>query len=122
MPRYRLARSAQEDIIDLLAYTEVNFGEIARLRYERLLDTALRDIAAEPDRAGSVARPEVGVGVRSYHLRYSRQRAKNEHGVVLRPRHLLLYRHVRADLLGIGRVLHDAMEIDRHLPQEFGDE
>jgi toxin ParE1/3/4 len=41
---------------------------------------------------------------------------------VFRPRHLLVYRHVRADLVGVGRILHDAMEVERHLPKEFGDE
>ena len=122
MPQYQFARSARADIVDLLALTEANFGGIARLRYERLLATAVQDIAAEPDRIGSVPRPVLGQGVRSYHLRHSRERARTEHGIVLRPRHLLLYRHLRTNLIGIGRVLHDAMEIDRHLPKEFGDE
>jgi toxin ParE1/3/4 len=122
MAVYRLARTAREDIVDLLAWTERNFGEIARLRYERLLVTAFRDIAAEPGRTNSIARPELGENVRSYHLRHSRERARTQHGIVICPRHLLLYRHARADLVGIGRILHDAMEIGRHLPQEFGDD
>lgn len=122
MAVYRLARAAQADIVDLLAWTEENFGEIARLRYERLLVTAFRDVTADPERINSIARPELGENVRSYHLRHSRERARTEHGIVVRPRHLLLYRFTRADLIGIGRVLHDAMEIERHLPQEFGDE
>lgn len=122
MAIYRLSRSAQADIVDLLAWTDENFGEIARLRYERLLVTAFRDVAAEPERINSIARPELGENVRSYHLRHSRERARTEHGLVVRPRHLLLYRFARADLIGIGRVLHDAMEIERPLPQEFGDE
>ena len=122
MASYRLARAAEADIVDLLARTEENFGEIARLRYERLLVAALRDAAADPERIGSIVRPEFGEHVRSYHLRHSRERARCEHGIVLRPRHLLLYRAARPGLIGIGRVLHDAMEIERHLPREFGDE
>jgi toxin ParE1/3/4 len=122
MAVYRLARSAQADIVDLLAWTQETLGEVARLRYERLLVTAFRDVAAEPERINSIARPELGENVRSYHLRHSRERARTEYGIVIRPRHLLLYRVARADLIGIGRVLHDAMEIERHLPQEFGDE
>lgn len=119
---YRLARSAQADIVDLLAWTQETFGEVARLRYERLLVTAFRDVAAEPERISSIARPELGEGVRSYHLRHSREWARTGYGIVIRPRHLVLYRVARADLIGIGRVLHDAMEIERHLPQKFGDE
>lgn len=122
MASYRLARAAEADIVDLLARTEENFGEIARLRYERLLVAALRDVAADPERIGSIVRPELGAHVRSYHLRHSRERARSEHGIVLRPRHLLLYSAARPGLIGIGRVLHDAMEIERHLPREFGDE
>lgn len=122
MAIYRFGRAAQADIVDLLAYTESNFGEIARIRYERLLTTALFEIAAEPERINSIARPELGENVRSYHLRHSRQRAETRYGIVFRPRHLLLYRFARPDVIGIGRVLHDAMEIRRSLPREFGDE
>ena len=119
---YRLSAAAQEDIVELLAHTDTTYGEIARRRYERLLVTALRDLAADPRRIGSVARPEFGEFVRSYHLRYSRERARTEHGIVLKPRHLLLYRVARTNVVAVGRVLHDAMELERHLPTEYGDE
>lgn len=122
MAAYRLSAAAQEDIIELLACTDANFGEVARLRYERLLITALLDIATNPERLGSVDRPELGENIRSYHLRHSRERARTKQGIVQRPRHLLLYRFVRTDLVGIGRVLHDAMELERHLPSDFGDD
>ena len=122
MIAYRISHTAEADIVDMLAWTESNFGEIARLRYERLLATALRDIAADPKRLNTISRPELGQNVRSYHLRDSRERARLEHGFVMRPRHFLLYRFASADLIGVGRVLHDAMEVERHLPNEFGDE
>lgn len=121
MAVYRLARAAQADIVDLLASTQENFGGIARLRCERLLITALRDIASDPERVGSVARPELGENVRSCHLHHSREPAKTEYAMVIRPRHLLLFRVTRPDLIGIGRVLHDAMELERHLPSDYGD-
>jgi len=121
MGLYRLSAAAREDIVQILAYTEVNFGEIARARYERLLIAALRDIAADPERVGSIARAELGNKIRSYHLRYSRDRARTEHGIVLRPRHFLLYR-MMPQIIGIGRVLHDAMELQRHLPASYGDD
>jgi toxin ParE1/3/4 len=122
MPDYGLARAAREDIVALLAYTQANFGQVARVRYLRLIETALLDIAEDPDRIGSVARPELGKSIRSYHLRFSRERARTDVGIVLRPRHLILYRFARADLVGVGRVLHDAMELRRHVPKDFGDE
>jgi toxin ParE1/3/4 len=120
MATYRLAATAQADIVDLLAHTEANFGELARRRYEGLLINGLRDIAADPQRIGSAARPELGKTGRSYHLRYSRDRARDVNGILHRPHHLVLYRVTDSHLLDIGRVLHDAMEIERHLPADYG--
>ena len=114
MLRYRLSDSAQADIVGVLAWTHEQFGETARLRYERLIVAALRDVAGQPDRPGSIARPEFGAGVRSWHLRLSRQRAATAAAVVRRPRHFLVYR-VEPDLLVVGRLLHDAMELVQHL-------
>ena len=106
----------------MLAWTSDRFGDIARRRYEALLITALRDLAADPGRNGTIPRPELGESVRSYHLRHSRDRARTAEGMVREPRHLLLYRVVRPDIIGIGRVLHDSMEPERHLPEDYGDE
>lgn len=114
MLRYRLSAAAQADIAEILAWSHEQFGEDARLRYEALIMAALRDIAEQPERAGSLARPELGSGVRSWHLRLSRDRARGALGVVHKPRHFLIYRP-ESDLLVLGRVLHDAMELARHL-------
>jgi toxin ParE1/3/4 len=105
---------AQADITNLLSWTEQRYGEPARTRYEHLLSTALRDLAADPLRIGTVARPELGKDVRSYHLRNSRKSAD-----VARPRHLFLYRMRRESVVEVGRVLHDAMELERHAALAF---
>jgi len=114
MRPYRLATAAQADLIDIFVWTHENFGEQARLRYEALVVTALRDIAAAPERVGSIKRPELGEGVRSWHLRLSRDRERHVSGIVRRPRHLLIYR-LESDVVAIGRVLYDGMELSRHL-------
>jgi toxin ParE1/3/4 len=114
MLRYRLSDAAQADVIDILAWTHEQFGEAARLRYERLIVAALRDVATQPDRPGSIVRPELGAGVRSWHLRLSRDHLIAGATGVRRPRHFLLYRFEPA-LLVVGRILHDAMESARHL-------
>jgi toxin ParE1/3/4 len=72
MAVYRLTDAAEADIIDILAWSETQFGNAARTRHERLIVTALLDIAGEPARPGSLARPELGADVRSWHLRGSR--------------------------------------------------
>ncbi len=117
MLRYRLSESAQADVISILAWTHEQFGEAARLRYEGLIVAALRDIATHPDGPGSIHRPELGAGVRSWHLRRSRHHADVGAGIVRRPRHFLVYR-IESNLLVVGRVLHDAMELERNLDPE----
>jgi toxin ParE1/3/4 len=115
--RYRLSQAAQSDIVDILTWTHANFGEAARQRYEALLIAAIRDLAENPARPGSQARPELGENARCWHLRSSRDRARTDQGIVRRPRHFVIYRVSDATTITIGRILHDAMELERHLPK-----
>lgn len=117
MAQYRLSAAAQADLAGILAWTQDHFGIPARLRYQALIVSALRDLAAQPDRPGSTQRPELGEGVRSWHLRLSRERARTATGIVRHPRHFLIYRTQDAYLI-IGRVLHDAMELEQHLSED----
>lgn len=112
MARYRLTHAAQADMIVILAWSHERFGEEARKRYEALIATAIRDAAESSNQLGHTARPELGDGVYSWHLRQSRVHSPG--GVVHRPRHFLLCRR-DGDLLVVGRVLHDAMELRRHV-------
>jgi toxin ParE1/3/4 len=112
MARYRLTHAAQSDIVAILAWSHERFGEEARKRYETLIATAVRAAAARSDEVGHTARPELGVGVFSWHLAQSRSHSPG--GTVHRPRHFLICRRDGA-LLVVGRVLHDAVELRRHL-------
>jgi toxin ParE1/3/4 len=103
MFRYRLSEAAQGDVLDILAWTHDQLGEAARRRYESLVVAALRDVASQPDRPGSIARPELGAGVRSWHLRLSRTHVRPGMDLVRRPRHFLVYR-TEPSLVVIGRV------------------
>jgi toxin ParE1/3/4 len=114
MARYRLSASAQVDVIEILTHTESHFGDAARQRYEVLLVTALRDIASNPDRPGATARPELGADARTWHLRLSRDRAGIGAGAVHRPRHFIVFRVREPGFVEVGRILHDAMELERH--------
>lgn len=116
MARYRLTHAAQADIASILAWSHDQFGEEARKRYEALIATAIRDAATRSDEVGRTVRPELGEGVFSWHLAQSRIHSRG--GNVHRPRHFLVCRP-DGDVLVIGRVLHDAMELRRHLhPQQ----
>lgn len=110
--RYRLTHAARDDINSILVWSRETFGTEASSRYRALIATAIRDAAARADDAGCVPRPELGQGVFTWHLTQSRTRSAG--GAVRRPRHFLICRR-DDDVLVIGRVLHDAMELRRHV-------
>jgi toxin ParE1/3/4 len=101
-----------------LKWSEEKFGSRAAQRYRALLKQALGDIAADPERPGSMERPELITGARTYHLRFSRDRARVS-GPVRNPRHFLLYRRNDEGVIEVARVLHDARDLDRHLPEDY---
>jgi len=114
--RIVLAPAAQGDIRQALLWSRERFGERAAVRYRELLKQAICDIAAEPRQPGSLARPELAPGIRTCHLFFSRDRVSGESPGVRQPRHLLVYRGRGRDTLDIVRVLHEARDLERHLP------
>lgn len=112
-----LTAAARADIAQILQSSAADFSEGARSRYAALVATALKDLLDDPERPESLARPELQSGVRSYHLRHSRRQAAATGITVKSPRHLIVYLTPRSDLVVVLRVLHDAMEIERHLPE-----
>ncbi|MGX1186339.1 toxin ParE1/3/4 [Pseudomonas sp. F-14 TE3623] len=118
MPQYRISNAARTDIVDILKLSQMQFGDQARQRYQALILAALQAIAGTPYRIGSHDRDELAPGLRSYHLIYSRQQTKHPHGTVKSPRHIVFYRVGDGDLIEIVRLLHDAMEVQLHLPRD----
>ena len=119
MPRFVLAPAAAVDIESILAWSHEHFGEEARRRYEALILKAILDVAERPDRAGVQNRPEIASDARTYHLCYSRHRGAAGIGSVKEPRHFLLFRPRADGAIEIGRVLHDSMDLSRHLPEGY---
>jgi toxin ParE1/3/4 len=119
MAAYRISPQAEHDIEAILRWTNEEFGENARIRYEALLIRAIEDVAEAPERPGSHDRPEIAPSARTYHLRFSRDRVKKPIKKVERPRHVLLYRTAIDGRVEIGRVLHDGMDLERHLPDDY---
>jgi len=120
MSRFILAPAAEGDIEQILAWSHLQFGEEARLRYEALLIRAIQDVVDEPDRVGSHMRPEIAPAARTYHLRHSRDRVSPDRSRVSRPRHFLLYRTRPDGAVEIARVLHDSMDLERLAPSDPG--
>lgn len=116
MYHLRLTGPASRDIVDILDHSLDHFGDAARKRYETLIEAGLRDLAADPFRAGSKPRPEHGPRTRSYHLLHSRKKARITSGIVQAPRHLIFYHIIDGEIVEVIRLLHDAMEPRHHLP------
>lgn len=112
-----LTLQARDDIAELLDTSAERFGSTTRRRYEALVACALEDIRADPLRPGSVVRPELGEGSRTYHFRFSRDRTPVESGRVRSPRHLLVYELPDPSRVLVLRVLHDAMDLEQHVPE-----
>ena len=118
VPQYRISNAARTDIVDILKLSQTQFGDHARRRYQALILAALQAIADTPYRIGSHDRDELAPGLRSYHLIFSRQQARHPHGMVKSPRHIMFYRVASDDVIEVVRLLHDAMEVQLHLPND----
>ncbi len=76
-----------------------------------LISRAIKEIGSAPLRPGSNPEDEISPGVRTYHIRLSRDRARSTLGIVRNPRHVLVYR-VHEELVELLRVVHDAQDLD----------
>jgi toxin ParE1/3/4 len=115
--KLQITGPARRDIAAIAKWSLREFGEAAAMRYRTLIRQALLDIEADPERPGSDKRPELMIeGVRTYHLSFSRGRAGRPG--VKDPRHFLLYR-CRGDVIEVARIIHDARDLEQHLPPEY---
>ncbi|HMA74240.1 MAG TPA: type II toxin-antitoxin system RelE/ParE family toxin [Xanthobacteraceae bacterium] len=108
--RVRLGAAAELDFANILKWTTENFGAQQSRRYREALVEAIGELASGPDVAGSNARDEIMPGLRTLHVARRGRRG----------RHFLLYRIPRGKVIEIVRILHDRMDLRRHLP--FGDD
>lgn len=105
----RLSAAAEADYQRILRWTVENFGSAQARVYAETLTSALKTLAAGPDIIGVKERPEIGANIRTLHV------ARNGH----KGRHFILFRVGRDDgknLIDVLRLLHDSMDLERHLP------
>jgi toxin ParE1/3/4 len=108
------------DIAAILRTSEERYGREARTRYQALLTAAMRRVAAEPDGALTADRSVLLPGVRSFHLRHSRNDGAEP--PVARPVHVIFYRPLLPGVVEIVRVLHERMEPSWRLGVHSGSE
>jgi toxin ParE1/3/4 len=120
--RIQFSEPALRDLADILDRSVAQFGDSARERYEILIETALQDLAADPERRGSREAPgEIGRG-RLYHLKWSRRRSLARGGGVRSPSHLIAYRELAGGVLFVQRILHEVMDLPNVLGHAKPDE
>lgn len=113
MARYRLSEPAKGDIAAILRRSEKLHGKVVRIRYRACLTAAMRRIAADPRGLSTIDRAELVPGIRSFHIRHSRDES---HEIpIANPVHVVFYRTVQLDIVEIVRVLHERMEPGRHV-------
>jgi toxin ParE1/3/4 len=104
--RVRLGASAELDFANILKWTTEKFGARQSRLYRDTLVQAIGELANGPDIAGSKVRDEIMRDLRTLHVA--------RHG--RRGRHFLLCRVAPGRIIEIGRILHDRMDLQSHLP------
>jgi toxin ParE1/3/4 len=106
-----LSPNADVDLMDVLRYTEREFGRPARQRYLELIRQSLKDVASiEPTEMEQLT--VLGQTMFIYHLRRSCLNVPASIGRVGRPRHVLVCRRT-TNGVEVIRILHDRADPER---------
>ncbi|MEO8135407.1 MAG: type II toxin-antitoxin system RelE/ParE family toxin [Betaproteobacteria bacterium] len=105
----RLAAAAETDFQDILRWTLEQFGEAQARLYAETLSAALESLAAGPKVIGARARNDIARGLFTLHV--ARHGRKGRHFILFR-----VGRDQDRQVIEILRLLHDAMDLPRHLP------
>ena len=104
--RVRLGAAAEVDFANILKWTTENFGARQSRLYRDTLVQAIGELANGPDIVGFTARDEIIAGLRTLHVARRGRRGS----------HFLMYRAARKSTIEIVRILHDRMDLWRHVP------
>jgi len=104
--RVVLGSEAEKDFVRILAFTRDTFGSRQEAIYETTILAAIAELDAGPDVLGSLARDDLRPGVRSIHVARQGRRG----------RHFIIYRAGQGNVIDVIRILHDAMDLARHVP------
>lgn len=99
---------AEKDIKEILAFSLERFGRFQAIRYRAMLDAAMERLGERPERGR--ARPDIHLHARLYRIGTPGNRAAHQllYRIVLEPREVQII-----------RVLHLAMEVSRHWPEQL---
>ena len=102
----RLAEKAEQDLLDALVWTTDQFGALQADDYLETLTLALEALTDGPNIVGSKVRDDIGRGIRTLHVaRLGRE-----------GRYLVVFRMADGQAIDVIRMLHDSMDLAKHLP------
>jgi toxin ParE1/3/4 len=103
-----LSEAAGDDFEDILKWTEQQFGLLQAESYDETIADALAALRKGPELPGVRLREDVGAAIYTLHVARNRRRG----------RHLIIFRvHHSERLIDVLRILHEKMDIARHLPE-----
>lgn len=103
--RIRLAKQAEQDIADILAWTAEQFSPQQAEAYTETLTLALEALIEGPEVIGARRRDDILPGIHVLHV--ARQGRRGRHFVVFR----LSVEHC----IDVLRILHESMDLGRHI-------
>ncbi len=105
--RVRLARTADQDFQQIMQWTQEKFGMSQSRIYGKTIANALKDLRSGPAIPGAKLREDIGPQIKTLHI--ARKGRKG--------RHILLFRQNNdAKVIEVLRILHESMDLARHLP------
>jgi toxin ParE1/3/4 len=107
--KIRLGAEAEKDFARILIYTKDTFGPEQADIYKQLLLDSLTTLGEGPNILGSAARDEILPNLRTLHIARRGRRG----------RHFIMYRAGQGDIIDVIRILHDAMDLARHIPPDL---
>lgn len=105
----RLTAAAEADFEEILRWTVDRFGEAQARIYAETISAALNVLAAGPTIVGARKRDDILKGIFTLHV--ARKGRKGRHFVMFR-----VGRAPEREVIEVLRLLHDAMDLQRHLP------
>jgi toxin ParE1/3/4 len=106
--RVRLAHAAEADLSAIVAWTATHFGATQAQKYAEVLTLAITALHDGPNVVGVKTRDDIAHGIKSLHV--ARMGHKGSHFVV--------FRAVADNTIDVLRVLHESMDLPRHLQPE----
>lgn len=103
-----LSGPAQQDFDDIVIWTVKQFGKSQAKTYADIIRAALLHLQQGPLAPGAKNRADLGPDLHTLNIAMRGRRG----------RHFLLYRPRADGIIEILRILHQSMDVERHLPSQ----